>query len=84
MEEEEEEEEEENPDIHFKLKRKGKARKKRVIKKPRRHTSVTAESESVVIVPPFAPPVIKLSTQKKAPEKASPALGKISSYLQDV
>ena len=81
---EEEEEEEENLDVHFKQKRKSKPRKKKVMKKPHRHTPVIVESESVVIVPPFAPPVIKLSTQKKAPEKASPALGKISSYLQDV
>jgi len=51
------------------------------MKKPRRHTPVIVESESIVIVPPPAPLVIKLSAQKKAPEKAAPILGKISSCL---
>ena len=83
MEEEEEEEEEENLDIYFKQKRKGKSRKKRVTKKPCFHTSVIAESESVVMVPPPTPLVIKLLAQKKAPEMATPALGKISSCLYD-
>ena len=61
MEEEEEEEEEENPNVHFKQKRKSKPRRKRVVKKPRRHTPVIAESESVAIVSPPALLVIKLS-----------------------
>ena len=54
----------------------------RVMKKPRRHTLVIVESESVAIVPPPVPLVIKLSVQKKAPETVDPALGKISSRLQ--
>jgi len=83
MEEEEEEEEEENPDVHFKWKRKSKPRRKRVVKKPCRHTPVIAKSESVAIFSPHALLVIKLSTQKKAPEKAAPGLDKISSCLQD-
>ena len=69
-----EEEEEENLDVYFKRMRKGKPRKKKVMKKPRCHTPVTAESESVAIVSPPASLVIKLSMQKKAPEKAVPAL----------
>ena len=76
-----EEEEEKNPDVHFKWKREGEPRRKRVVKKPHRHTLVIAESESVVIVPPPAPLVLKLSTQKKAAEKAAPVLSKISSHL---
>jgi len=83
MEEEEEEKEEENPDVHFKRKRKGKPRRKKVMKKPRRHTPVIAERESIAIVPPPIPLIIKLSVQKKAPEKAAPGLGKISFCLQD-
>ena len=66
MEEEEEEEEEKNSDVHFKQKRKGKSCKKRVMKKSHHHTPVIAESESVAIVPPLTPLVIKLSAQKKA------------------
>ena len=53
------------------------------MKKPRRHTPVIAESESVMNVPPPAPLVIKLSAQKKAPEKVAAGLGKISSCLKD-
>ena len=81
--EEEEEEEEENSDVHFKRKREGEHRRKRVVKKPRRHTPVVTESESVEIISPSAPLVIKLSMQKKAAEKAAPGLGKVSSHLQD-
>jgi len=75
------EEEEENSHVYFKQKRKGKPCKKKVMKKPRRQTLVIMESESVGIVPPPASLVIKLSAQKKIPEKAAPALGKISSCL---
>jgi len=81
IEEEEEEEEEENSDVHFKQKRKGKPHRKRMMKKPHRHTPVITESESVAVVPPPAPLVIKLSAQKKASEKAALDLGKISSCL---
>jgi len=83
MEEDEEEKEEENSNVHFKRKRKGKPHRKRVMKKPRRHTPIIAESKSVVTVPPPTPLFIKLSVQKKAPEKVALDLGKISSYLQD-
>jgi len=79
--EEEEEEEEENSDVHFKRKREGEPCRKRVVKKPRRHTPVVAERESVAIVSPPYPLVIKLSAQKKAAEKAAPGLCKISSHL---
>ena len=42
-----EEVEEEDPDVHFKRKRKGGSRRKRVVKKPRRYTpTVIAEGES--------------------------------------
>jgi len=78
-----EEEEEEDPNIHFKRKRKGEPRRKTVVKKPHRHTLVVTESESVTVVSPPAPLVIKLSAQKKATKKAAPGLGKISSHLQD-
>ena len=67
IEKEEEEEKEENPGVHFKWKRKGKPYRKRVVKKPRHHTSVITESELVAIVSPPALLVIKLSAQKKAP-----------------
>ena len=78
-----EEEEEENLDVHFKQKREGEPCRKRVTKKPRRHTQVVVESESVAISSPPTPLVTKLSTQKKTAEKAAPGLGKISSHLQN-
>jgi len=53
------------------------------MKKPHRYTPIIAESESVAIVPPPALLVIKLSAQKKAPEKITPGLGKISLCFQD-
>ena len=53
--------EEEDPDVHFKRKRKGVPRRKSVVKKPRRHTVIIAESESAAVAPPSAPLVIKLS-----------------------
>jgi len=81
--EEVEEEEEENPDVYFKQKGEGEPCRKRVAKKPRRHTPVVTESESVAISSPPTPLVIKLSTQKKTTEKAAPGLGKVSSHLQD-
>jgi len=78
-----EEEEEKDPDIHFQRKQKGEACIKRVVKKPRRHTPVIAESELVAVSPTLSLLVIKLSAQKEATEKAAPSLGKISSLLQD-
>ena len=77
-----EEEEEEDPDVHFKQKREGEPRRKWVVKKPRNHTPVVAESILVMIASPPAPLIIKLLTQKKAIEKAALGLGKISAYLQ--
>ena len=56
-----EKEEEEDPDIHFKRKWKGEPRRKKVVKKPRCHTPIVKESESVAVVSPPAPLVIKLS-----------------------
>ena len=50
-----------------------------MVKKPRRHTPVIVESESVAIVSAPAPLIIKLLVQKKATEKTAPGLGKISS-----
>jgi len=59
-----EEVEEEDPDVHFKRKRQGGSRRKRVVKKPRRYTpAVIVEGESAVVPPP-APLVIRLSAQK--------------------
>ena len=46
---EEVEVEEEDPDVHFKRKRKGEPYKKRVVKKPRRHTHIITESESTMV-----------------------------------
>ena len=74
--------EEEDPNIHFKRKRKGGSRRKRVVKKPCRHAPVIAKSESAAVAPPPAPLVIKLSAQKQATDKAIPGLGKTSSLLQ--
>ena len=54
-----------------------------MVKKPRSHTPVITESESIATISPPTLLVIKLSAQKKAPEKATPGLGKISSHLQD-
>ena len=76
---EEVEVEEEDPDVYFKRKRKGGPCRKRVVKKPRRHTPVIAESKSAAIAPPSALLVIKLSAQKQATEKAAAGLGNTSS-----
>ena len=81
---EEVEMEEEDPNVHFKRKREGEPRRKRVVKKPRHHTLVVAESKSVTIISHPSPLVIKLSAQKKITEKAAPGLSKISSCLQDI
>ena len=51
-----EEMEEEDPDVHFKRKREGGSRRKRVVKKPRRYApTVVAEGEASVVSPPPAP-----------------------------
>ena len=55
-----EEEEKEDPDVHFKRKQKGGPRRKRVVKKPCRHTPAIAESKSAAVAPPSVPLVIKL------------------------
>ena len=60
-----EEVEEEDLDVHFKRKRQGGSRRKRVVKKPRRYTpTVIAEGESAAVFPPPAPLVIKLSAPR--------------------
>ena len=70
--------EEEDHDVHFKRKRQGGSRRKRVVKKPRRYTpTVITEGESAAVPPP-APLVIKLSAQKQTTDKAVPGLGKTS------
>ena len=77
-----EEVEEEDPDVHFKRKRQGGSRRKRVVKKPRRYTpAVIAEGESAAVPLPPAPLVIRLSAQKQTIDKAFPDLGKISFTL---
>ena len=71
--------EEEDPDVHFKRKRKGGSRRKRVVKKPHRYTpTIITEGETVTVSPPPAPLVIKLSAQKQTTDKAVPSLGKTS------
>ena len=73
-----EEVEEEDPGVHFKRKRQGGSRRKRVEKRPRRYTlTIIAKGESAA-VPPLAPLVIKLSAQKQTTDKAVPGLGKTS------
>jgi len=50
-----EEVEEEDPDVHFKRKRQGGSRRKRVVKKPRRYTpTIITEGESAVVPSPPA------------------------------
>ena len=80
-----EEVEEEDSDVHFKRKRQGGSRRKRVVKKPHRYTfAVIAKGESAAMPPPHAPLVIRLSAQKQTIDKVVPDLGKISSFLQHV
>ena len=57
--------EEEDPNVHFKRKREGEPRRKKVVKKSRRHTPVIAESKSVAIVSPLAPLVRRRRKQLK-------------------
>ena len=74
-----EEVEEEDFDVHFKRKRQGGSRRKRIVKKPRRYTpTIIAEGESAAVPPSPAPLVIKLSAQKQTTDKAVPSLGKTS------
>jgi len=74
--------EEEDPDVHFKRKREGRSRRKRIVKKPHRYApTVIAEGESSAVPPPPAPLVIKLSAPKQTTGKAIPDLSKISSIL---
>ena len=57
-----EEVEEEDPNVHFKRKREGGSRRKRVVKRPRRYTpTIIAEGESTMAPPPPTPLVIRLS-----------------------
>ena len=77
-----EEVEEEDPDVHFKRKREGGSRRKRVVKKPRRYApTVIAEGELSAVPPPPAPLVIKLSAARQTAGKAAPDAGKINSVL---
>ena len=77
-----EEVEEEDPNVHFKQKRQGGSRRKRVGKKPHRYTpTIIAEGESAAVPPPPALLVIKLSAQKQTTDKAVPGLGK-TSFIQ--
>jgi len=77
-----EEVEEEDPDVHFKRKRRGGSRRKRVVKKPRCYTpTVIAEGESVAVPPPPALLVVKLSALRQTIDKAIPDLSNISSIL---
>ena len=73
---------EEDPDVLFKRKWQGGSRGKRVVKKPYRYTpTVIVESKSVVVPPPLASLVIRLSAQKQTIDKAVPDLRKISFIL---
>ena len=77
-----EEVEEEDPDVHFKRKREGGSRRKRVVKKSRRYApTVVAEGELTATPPPPAPLVIKLSAPRPTTGKTAPDPGKISSVL---
>ena len=77
-----EEVEEEDPDIHFKRKREGGSRRKRVVKRSRRYTpTIIAEGESTMAPPPPAILVIRLSAPRQTIGKAVPDPSKISSVL---
>jgi len=80
-----EEVEKEDPDIHFKRKRQGGSRRKRVVKKPRRYTlTIIAEGESTAVPPPPAPLVIKLSALRQTVGKTVPDLSKIALFSQHI
>ena len=77
-----EEVEEEDPDVHFKRKREGGSRRKRVVKKPRRYApTVVVEGEPSAAIPPPAPLATELSAPKPTTGKAAPDPGKISFVL---
>ena len=77
-----EEVEEEDPDIHFKRKREGGSRRKRVVKRLRRYTpTIIAEGESTVAPPPPAPLVIRLSAPRQTVDKVVHDLSKTSHVL---
>ena len=77
-----EEVEEEDADVHFKRKREGGSRRKKVVKKPRHYTlTVIAEGDLSATPPPPAPLVIKLSAPRPTTSKAAPDPGEISSIL---
>ena len=77
-----EEVEEEDPDVHFKRKREGGSRRKRVVKRPRHYTpTIIAEGESTVAPPPPTPLVIRLSAPRQTVGKAVPDLSKTSPVL---
>ena len=74
--------EEEEPDVHFKRKRHGESRRKRVVKKPHRYApTVVAEGEPSAALPPPAPLVVELSVPKPTTGEVAPDPGKISFVL---
>ena len=74
-----EEVEEEDSDIHFKRKREGGSRKKRVVKKPRGYApTVVAEGELSAAQPPPAPLATKSSVPEPTTGKSAPDPGKVS------
>ena len=77
-----EEVEEEDPDVHFKRKREGGSRRKRVVKKPHRYApTVIAKGKSSAVPPPPDLMVIRLSAVWQTTGKAAPDPGKISYVL---
>ena len=76
-----EEVEEEDPGVHFKRKREGGSRRKRVVKKPRRYAPTVVAEGELSAAPPPAPLVIRLSAPRQTTGKAAPDPGKISSVL---
>ena len=77
-----EEVEEEDPDVHFKRKREGGSRRKRVVKKPRRQApTVVVEGEPSAAFPSPAPLVIESSVPKPTTGEVAPDPGKISFIL---
>jgi len=71
--------EEEDPDVHFKRKREGGSRRKRLAKKPRRQVpTIVVEGEPSAAFPPTAPLVVKPSVAEPTTGEFAPDLGKIN------
>jgi len=80
-----EEVEEEDPDVHFKRKRQGVSRRKRVVKKPRCYIpTVITKGESVAVPSSPAPLVIKHQRRSKQLIKLFPAGVRPVSFLRHV